>query len=84
MVEAIVRQFAEQLATTVETLITETSAYGTPICSDLFVLSDGSPNLQTFYCVKGNEATADDMTGSITGWFAYRVKYAIGTKCAAR
>jgi hypothetical protein len=83
MVEAEVRRFAEQLATTIESLIAETSRYGSPICSDLIALSDGSKNLQTIYCVKGNEVTVDDMTGSITGWFAYKLRYAVGTKCAA-
>jgi hypothetical protein len=80
MVEAVIDRLAKQLAGTIESLITETSAHGTPICADLFVLSNGSANLETIYCVKGNQPTLDDPTGSITGWFAYKVKYAIGTK----
>jgi len=71
-VESVARMLAERLAVSVETLTRDSAAHGAPICYDLFKLSNGSPNLQTFYCVKGNEATLDDPTGSITGWFAYR------------
>jgi hypothetical protein len=79
-VEGVVRLLAHRLAASVETLVAETSPHGKPVCFDLFKLSDGSPNLQTFYCVKGNEATVDDPTGSITGWFAYRVRFTVSTK----
>lgn len=84
MVEGVVDRLAKQLAGAIESLIKETSAHGTPICADLFVLSNGSANLETIYWVKGNEATVDDPTGSITGWFVYKVRYAVGTKHAAR
>jgi len=79
-VEGVVRLLAHRLAASVETLVAETSLHGKPVCFDLFKLSDESPNLQTFYCVKGNEATVDDPTGSITGWFAYKVRFTVSTK----
>ena len=79
-VEAVVRLLAENLATWVETLIGQTGLKGTPVCYDLLKLSDGSPNLETFYCVKGNEPTVDDMTGSITGWFAYKLRFTVIAK----
>jgi hypothetical protein len=79
-VEGVVRLLAQRLAASVETLIEESSLHGTPVCYDLLKLSDGSPNLQTFYCVKGNEVTLDDPTGSITGWFAYKVRFTVTTK----
>lgn len=76
-VESVARMLAERLAVSVETLTRDSAVHGTPICYDLFKLSNGSPNLQTFYCVKGNEATLDDPTGSITGWFAYKVRFTV-------
>ncbi len=76
-IEGVVRLLASKLGATVETLVRHTAIQGTPSCFDLFKLSDGTPNLRTLYCVKGNEATVDDPTGSITGWFAYRVRFAI-------
>ena len=79
-VESVVRLLAERLAVSVETLTCDTAAHGEPICYDLFKLSDGSPNLQTFYCVKGSEATLEDPTGSITGWFAYKVRFTVDVK----
>jgi len=82
-VESVVRMLAERLAVSVETLTRDSAAHGAPICYDLFKLSDGSPNLQTFYCVKGNEATLDDPTGSITGWFAHKVRFTVSTELQA-
>lgn len=79
-VEVVARQLAVRLAGSVEALIAETAVYGMPICYDLFKLADGSPNLRTFYCVKGDEATLDDPTGSITGWFSYRVQFLVDTR----
>ena len=76
-VETVVYRFAQQLAETIEELIQETSQFGTPICYDLFKLSDGSPNLRTNYAAKGNEPTKDDPTGSITGWFGYNVRFTV-------
>jgi hypothetical protein len=79
-VEGVVRLLAEREAATIETIVEQTQLYGTAVCYDLLKLSDGSPNLQTFYCVKGNEVTLDDMTGSITGWFAYKISLTVNTK----
>jgi len=79
-VESVARMLAERLAVSVETLTRDSAAHGAPICYDLFKLSNGSPNLQTFYCVKGNEATLDDPTGSITGWFAYKVRFTVSIR----
>ena len=79
-VEGVVRLLAEREAATIESVIEQTQLHGVAVCYDLFKLSDGSPNLQTFYCVKGNVATLDDMTGSITGWFAYRISFTVNTK----
>jgi hypothetical protein len=78
-VEGVVRLLAEREAATIETVIEQTQLYGTAVCYDLFKLSDGSPNLKTFYCVKGNEPAGDDPTGSITGWFAYKLLFAVNT-----
>jgi len=80
LVESVARLFAEKLAVTVETLIGHASLRGKVFCTDLFKLTDGSPNLQTFYCVKGNEMTVDDPTGSITGWFAYKLYLTVDTR----
>jgi hypothetical protein len=79
-VEAVVRMLAEKLAATIDALIRQTAIKGTVVCYDLFRLEDKTPNLQTFYCVKGYEPTADDPTGSITGWFAYKVRLTVSTK----
>lgn len=79
-VEGVVRLLAEREAATVETLIGHTQLHRTPVCYDLFRLSDGAPNLKTYYCVKGNESTKDDPTGSITGWFAYKLFFTVSTK----
>jgi len=79
-VEGAVQLLAGRLAASVETVTHESAAYGTPICYDLFKLSDDSPNLRTLYCVKGNDATLEDPTGSITGWFAYTVQFTVSTK----
>ena len=79
-VEGIVRLLATKLAATVEALIRQVSLHGTPVCYDLFKLADGTLNLQTFYCVKGYEPTLDDPTGSITGWFAYKLFFTVNTK----
>jgi len=76
-VEGVVRLLATKLAATVEALIRQVSLHGTPFCYDLFKLSDGALNLQTFYCVKGYEPTVDDPTGSITGWFAYKLFFTV-------
>ena len=69
--EAVVQMLAEKLAATIEALIKQTGLKGTVVCFDLFKLEDGTPNLETFYCVKGYEPTQDP-SGSITGWFAYK------------
>jgi len=79
-VEGVVRLLAEREAATIESVIMQTQLHGTAVCYDLFELSDASPNLQTFYCVKGNVATLDDMTGSITGWSAYKILFTVNTK----
>ena len=76
-VEAVVQMLAEKLAATIEALIKQTGLKGTVVCFDLFKLEDGTPNLETFYCVKGYEPTQDDPTGSITGWFAYKLRFAV-------
>jgi hypothetical protein len=54
-VESVVRMLAERLAVGVETLTRDSTVHGTPICYDLFKLSDGSANLQIFYCEKGTK-----------------------------
>jgi hypothetical protein len=79
-VEAVVRMLAGKLAATIEALIGQTALKGSAVCHDLFKLEDGKPNLETFYCVKGYELTLDDPTGSITGWFAYKVRLYFSTK----
>jgi len=76
-VEAVVRMLAGKLAATIEALIGQTALKGTVVCYDLFKLSDNTANLETFYCVKGYEPTLDDPTGSITGWFAYKVRFTV-------
>jgi hypothetical protein len=83
-VESAVRIFAQQLANVIETLVEDTSAYGTPLCYDLFKLSDGSPNLQIMYVINSEAATADDPMGSVTGWIAYKVRYTVSTRARAR
>jgi hypothetical protein len=79
-VEAVVRMLAEKLAVTIEALIGQTALKGTVACYDLFKLADNTPNLETFYCVKGYEPTLDDPTGSITGWFAYKLRFTVSIK----
>jgi hypothetical protein len=79
-VEAVVRLLAEREASAIEDIIEQTRQHGAAICYDLFKLSDGTPNLRTFYFVKGNEPTKDDPTGSITGWFAYKLSFTVNTK----
>ena len=79
-VEAVVQLLAEREASAIEEIIEQTQQSGTAVCYDLFKLSDGTPNLKTFYFVKGNEPTKDDPTGSITGWFAYKLSFTVNTK----
>jgi hypothetical protein len=79
-VEGIVRLLGEKLAATIEAMISHAASHGAVVCYDLFALSDSTPNLKTFFCVKGYEPTLDDPTGSITGWFAYKLFFSVGTR----
>lgn len=73
-VENVVRHFAEKFALKIEKLIAEVAKTSAPICCDIFTLSNGARNLQTFYGVAGPEHDdVSDPTGSITGWFAFKV-----------
>jgi hypothetical protein len=83
-IEAVVCTFAQQLADSIETLVEDTSAYGTPICYDLFKLSDGSPNLQVMYVINNGTGTAYDPMSSVTGWIAYKVRYTVSTRVRAK